>query len=431
MLIRKLAAFLMAICIVLISCTGVVVHASEDTAWTELLQYATVNDSGSNWIKYTSNAMVSIKTPYSMRLAKIDMLLTYPSGTCPSRIEVFYSSTLYRLTISQIDDTTCRVYGTIQNNFYSDVKIKFTSGKSTATYVEILSCRVSQVVSQETVAEAQVFAEDAFYPTGTLIEVPANSLDMTFQNQIRIDVYDWKKYDTLTIWGSANYMGLSSVRASIGTVGVPFEMSFTQSIPTGETGGYDDRYTYTDYTTSSGGYGNTYGDINIAPKYNAKILFCITIDLTGMDRTYSHGGDEYPLYVYLTGTYTGLYGYNFNCQYANGSITIPDKSDATWWYKITQFFTDLMNPDNSEVEEFGQEASDMADQMENMNQQLDEVEKPAVEDIQMGVDGLVPSADVAVVNTQFAMITQHPLVLTMTLISLTVALVAYILYGKR
>lgn len=431
MWILKFSAVLTAICLVLISCSGFVVHATEETAWTELLQYATVNDSGSNWIKYTSNALVSIKTPYSMRLAKIDMLLTYPAGTCPSKIEVFYNSTLYKLTVSPIDNTTCRVYGTIQNNFYSDVKIKFTSGKTTATYVEILSCRVSQVVSQETVAEAQVYAENAYYPTGTIIEVPANSLDITFQNQIRIDVIDWKKFDTLTIWGSASSMGLSSVRVNVGTVGVPFEMSFTQSIPTGEVGSYEDRYTYTDYTSSSGGFGNTYGDINLAPMYNAKILFCITIDLTGLDRTYSHGTDEYPLYVYLTGTYTGLYGYNFNCQYVNGSIVVPDKSEVTWWNKLTQFFTDLMNPDNSEVEEFGQEASDMADEMQSMNQQLEGVEKPAVDDIQMGVDGLVPSSDVAVVNGQFGMITQHPLVLTMTLISLTVALVAYILYGKR
>lgn len=427
----KPLSFLLAILVLFATCGGIVAHAEEGSAWTELLEYSTVNDSGQNWFKYTSTATVSIPTPYSMRLTKIDLLITYPTSTAPTKVEVYYNGTYYALEMRRIDSNTSRVIGTIQQNFYSDVRIRFTRSSTAVSYLEILSCRVSQIVNQEVVADAQVVVGNSYFPTGTNIEVSGNEVSDTAYSQIRIDVADWMKYDTITIWGSATTMGLSSVRATVGTVGLPFEMSYIQTLATGETADYTYRYTYNENYSGGGGYGNGYGDINTAVEYNGKILFCITIDLSGVDRTLNYNGTAHPMYVYLTGVYAGLYGYSFNCQYVNGSIEIPDKTEVTWWNRFTKFMRDLMNPNSSEADAFQQDAEQQAGELEDMNQQLEQIQKPPVEDIQMGVDGYVSPSDVATVNSEFGNFTQHPMVLAMTMISLTVALVAYILYGKR
>ena len=338
----------LALIVSLIFVLAVPVSAAEETAWTELLEYSTVNNSGSNWFRYTSTTTVSVPTPYSMRLTKIDLLITYPSGTAPTKVEVTYNGTYYPLEILIIDNNTARVYGSIQQNFYSDVRIRFTSSSTSVSYLEILSCRVSQIVTQEVQADAQVFVNNTYYPTGTSIEVPGNDVSDTASSLIRIEVYDWMKFDTLTIWGSASTLGLNSVRATLGTSGLPFEMSYIQTLATGESADYTYRYTYTENYSGGGGYGNGYGDINTAIEYNGKILYCITIDLTGVDRSYGYDGNSYPLVVYLTGVYTGTYGYTFNCQYVNGSIVVPDKTEVTWWNKFTAFMQGLFDPDEGQ-----------------------------------------------------------------------------------
>lgn len=69
--------------------------------------------------------------------------------------------------------------------------------------------------------------------------------------------------------------------------------------------------------------------------------------------------------------------------------------------------------------------------MEDMNQQMDEIERPPVEDLDMDIGDYVAPSDVSLVNSHFGAITNHSMVVTMLMLSLTVALVAYILFGKR
>ena len=204
MLKRKIVSGVLVLLLLVSSGLGLILaHAAEQSAWIELLETATVNDSGQNWFKYSSTATVSVSTPYSMRLTKIDLLITYPANTAPTKVEVFYNGTYYQLEMRRIDSNTSRVFGSIQQNFYSDVRIRFTRSSSATSYLEILSCRVSQIVNQEVQAQAQVIVGDTFYPTGTHIEL-SGSDDPQYANinsdaTIAIEVQDWMKFDQLTI----------------------------------------------------------------------------------------------------------------------------------------------------------------------------------------------------------------------------------------
>lgn len=383
---KKAVCFVLVFTLLLVFSTPV--NAAENSAWLELLETSTVNDSGQNWFKYAGTATVSIPTPSSMRLTKIDMLITYPANTAPTKVEVSYNGTFYNLQMYRIDANTSRVFGDIQQNFYSDVRIRFTRSSTTSTYLEILSCRVSQVVNQEVQAQAQVFVGDTYYTTNSHIEIAGNGVSDTAYSQIRIDVTDWMKFDTVTIWGSATTMALNSVRATISTVGLPFEMSYIESLVTGESSDFTNRYTYTENYSGGGGYGNGYGDINTAMEYNGKILFCITIDLTGVDRTLTSA----PLYVYLTGVYSGLYGYTFNCQYVNGSIIVPDKSDAGWWTWGKNMLTSLDELPEKIAEEMGklfQPDEGKIESVQEQSQQLAEDRLGAVAQAGQVIDGFV------------------------------------------
>lgn len=427
---RRLALAL-ALAVLLTAVVPVTAQAAEDSAWYELLEFSTVNDSGCNWFRYSTTATVSIPTPYSMRLTKIDMLITYPDNTAPTNVEVFYNGTYYPLEMRRIDANTSRVYGAIQNNFYSDVRIRFTRGNSATAYLEILSCRVSQLVTQEVPAQAQVFVDNTFYSTGNNIEVAGNDISDTAYAQIRIDVSDWMKFDKLTIWGSAATLGLTSVRANVGTVSLPFEMSYIQTVATGETTDYTYRYTYTENYSGGGGYGNGYGDLNTAIEYNGKILYCITIDVSDLDRTYNFGGSAYPLYIYLTGVYTGTYGYTFNCQYVNGSITVPDKTDASWWGRFTKFFTELLGGGSTEADGFKDDMQQQGQVVQDAADQIDTVTRPALDDIDVDIGQFYdPDASQQVADL-FGQLFSNNLVLTMVMISLMVALAAFIIFGKR
>lgn len=397
--------------------------AAEESAWVELLEYSTVNDSGSNWFRYNGTATVSIPTPYSMRLAKIDMLLTYPENTAPTSVEVIYNGVSYALGMWRINSTTSRVYGIIHNNFYTDVRLKFTRGGTSTAYLEILSCRVSQLVTQEAVANAQVFVDNTYYPTATNIEIPGDSdpkyANINSDTTIRIDVQDWVKFDRLTIWGSASSLAVSSIRVNVGTLGVPFTVSYMTNVTSNE---------WSEWVTD---YGGDTGAILTNPHYYGKSLYCVDIDLTGLDRTYNYNGSPYPMFIYLTGTFPADSGFTLNCQYVNGSIIVPDKSEVTWWNKFTTFLTDLFGGDASEADEFGSIMESQAGAMQDAVDELDQVTKPDVEDLDVSLDQYMDADAMEPVNGVLGAIFGNNIVVSMFLICLTCAFVSYALFGKR
>lgn len=423
MLKRKIGAVALAFLLLFHGGLWAYAEASEESAWTELLKFSTVNDSGSNWFKYTTSATVSIPTPYSMRLTKIDMLITYPASTGPTNVEVYYNGTYYALEMRRIDETTSRVYGTIQNNFYSDVRVRFTRGNAQVSYLEILSCRVSQVMRQEVSASAQVFVDNTYYSVSTNINIPGDDnpiyANINSDAIIRIDVQDWMKYDTLSVWGSSESLAVSSIRVNVGTLGVPFDVSYMSNVESNE---------WTEWVTD---YGGDSGCMLTFPHFYGKTLYCITIDLQQLDRTYNFNGSSYPMYIYLTGTFPADIGYSFNCQYVNGSVIVPDKTDAAWWTRFTDFMRDLMNPASSHVNQFQHDAEVAVGELENANDQLQEVERPDVEQVVTDFEQFVPQADVQFVGSEMAALTSNGLFSTLLLMGLGVALIGYILYGKR
>lgn len=417
---RLLPALALALVLLISTTEPATAQASGESAWMELLEYSTVNNAGKNWFQYSSNVTVSIPTPYSMRLTKIDLLITYPENTAPTKVDVFYNGTYYELEMRRIDATTSRVFGTIQNNFYSDVRVRFTRASTAISYLEILSCRVSQIVSQEVEATAQVFVDDTYYPTSYNIEVVGDPNpifeNMNSDSTIRIDVQDWMKFDKLSIWGSADCLAVTSIRVNVGKLGVPFEVSYRNTLTNSEWSEW--------YNDSSGWSGVTI----TSPSYLGKSLYCITIDVSELDPTYNFGGNSYPMYIYITGNFRRDVGYDFNCQYVNGTITVPDKTAASWWTRFTDFMTGLFNRDSAESDAFADDMQQMGDSFQDALDQMDEVTQPPVEDLPLDPSAYLDPNAIGQAGTVISELFNNKLVTPMVCITLTVGLAAFIIF---
>lgn len=417
---RLLAALALALVLLTSTIEPVTAQAAGDSAWLELLEFSTVNSSGSNWFQYTSTATISIPTPYSMRCTKVDMLITYPENTAPTKVEVYYNGTYYNLEMRRIDSNTSRVFGTIQNNFYSDVRIRFTRSSTQLSYLEVLSCRVSQLVTQEVAASAQVFMNNTYYPTSSNVTIDGDDdpkwANINSETTIRIDVQDWMKFDKLSVWGSASSLAITSIRVNVGTLGVPFDVSYRSNVSDSE---------WTEWVTD---YGGDTGAMLTTPHYFGKSLYCITIDLAELDRTYNFGGNAYPMYIYLTGTFPYDRGYTFNCQYVNGSITIPDKTAASWWTRFTDFMTGLFDRDSAEGDAFQDDMQQMGDEFQNALDQMDEVTQPPVEDIPIDPSTYLDPTAIGQAGSIIQSLFDNNLVMTMVSITLIVGLAAFIIF---
>lgn len=409
--IRILSCFMVLLFIG--SCFTITAFASQVSGWTELLEYTSVQPDGGNQFTVTgTSGSVTLGLETSTRLRKIDMLIWNPVGQRFSSAKVTADGTTNTLDIFAIGSNLTRVVGYVPNAAYHHLTVQFTKATNTVQTYELLSCKVTPIGVQEFVATAKVFFQDYgnadYYSTDYNIPMwcePGLSSDASSW-LARVQVSDWQKYDSLSIWGSATSASIESIRVSIGTTALDYKVNYIDP----ESAGY--------FVDGDPAY--------LATAEWGKYLFNITIDLTGVDRSLVTS-----MYVYFTGTHDlSVQGY-FNCQYVNGSLTVADTSDLTWWNRFTRFMTGLFGGDTSAADEFQQDAEQQRDEFDQMNEQLEAVTKPPVEDVQTDIGAYVDPVANAQVTSAFQSFASNPLITTMMMITLTVALVGYILFGKR
>lgn len=322
----------------LIIVLAVPVSAADDSAWVELLEFTSVNDSGQYIFSFTNSGTMNFTLPQQMRLRRVDILISTPANEHPSAVTVSANSQTFSLTVNKISSELIRVSGYVPNTLYTTLSIQFTKSNSTRTYYQVLSCKVSGIGMQEYQASADVAIENVIYPTGTHIDLVGQTPDShaALSYTTRINVYDWEKFDELTVWGSVDRGSVDSIRATLGTAGLPMEVNYFQ---------YNDAGSWNEYvfeTDPAHDYALESGASMSTPFYG-KYLFCITIELSNLDRTSTE-----PIYIYMTGHYDSMYGAKFNCQYVNGSVYVADTSSMTWYQRFTNFLSDLFGEGKGE-----------------------------------------------------------------------------------
>lgn len=425
---RRLISFLCAVAVLCI-CMAAPVSASETgTEWVELLETTTVNSSGSNLIAHTGTSTIfRIATPQYMRCTKVDMIFVHPSGYAPTSVRVRYNNIYYTLTLQQVDEYTTRAYGTnIPDNLYADLVIQVNKSKSDLVNYQLISCKVSAVNAASYSATAYASVDGSKIDVPFAYEGGDDSIVGFGHYQFPVVVTDWQKYDKLVISGSVGSMALNSVRVTVNGLGLPYEISYAVSNSTGSEGTYVAWNELEYYSYNESYQGTTEGYTFVYDDYYGKTLFTITIDLSGVDRTVTDS-----LYCYFTTLANPSHGYTIQIMGVMGDIDVADTSQASWWDKIKTFLTGLFDGDGTDPGDFEGEAEQQGSEMDDLNNELQSVTKPPVEDIQTDIGDYVSSDDQTITNDALAYVTGNSLVTSILMIVLTIALLGYILYGKR
>lgn len=346
------------------------------------------------------------------------MLIATPNNAHPSSVTVTANGQTFDLTVTKLAQDLIRVYGYVPNTIYSTLSIKFQKSTSTRAEYQVLSFKVSSVGMQEYQASYEVYVDGVNCGTAHDIDITAytdSPAATEFMGIVRVT--DWAKYDVLTIWGALYDGSIDSIRANFGTSGLPYEVNYFSG---DSLGAWSD--TITEYKPGTDSF---LGDTQYTPEYTTT-LFCITIDLTGIDRT----SENIPT-VYLSCSYDWSQGAIFNVQYVNGSIFVADTTTSSWWSKFTEFMLGLFNPDSEAAEDFGSEAAQKADELDEINQQLQDVTRPAVEDIPTDLNDYIAPSDTQAIANSMAQLTNDSLFTTILCIGLIISMIGYVLYGKR
>lgn len=426
MLMRKLLS-LVLVCLVLCSCMTVRASAadSHESGWIELLESVSISDNGTNIFRMPDTYTLAIPTPKEMRIRKIDLLIRTPAPYPITSASCTVNTTTMELDVLRIGDNLVRIVGDIPDATYKTINIRLGRPGTTYQPFEVLSCKVTPLLVQEFVCDASVDFAGTTYPTGQHINILGDWPEhATYSDLVRIDIRDWQKYDSITIWGSTDGFAINTIRANLSTTGIPFTVSFIQPALGSE---WSD-FVHDGDITDKNDYSEYYGGEGIAhtTPLQGRYLFCITVDLTGLDRSLPD-----PMFVYLSGNYDGYAGFSFNCQYVNGRVVTADTAGLTWWHRFTAFMTDLFGGDEPAPDDFQDDAGEQHDELEDMNEQLESFTKPDIEDMEMEVSDIVDPGSAQGFTDALSSLTGNSLSLNMMTITLTIALVGYILYGKR
>lgn len=369
-MMKRFPSFLLIIA--LIAVMALPVAAADDSGgWIELLESTSVQPNGENWfIVGGSSSTITLHLPNEKRLAKIDMLVWHQTAERIQAASVTQGNSTSSLNVLYVGNNITRVYGTIPNAFYQDLNITFTrSGTSSVTW-ELLSCKVNTLATQ-------TFACDSYFVVGNDLntkytgykDFPGDSslvYPSSNSDQLCVVVNDWAKYDSIVLFGSIDRAGVGSIRASVGNYGLPYDITFTQSLATGEVTTFNHSFSFSDldYIEQYGGLGDIWGTDVTRYQYNLKTLYRIEIDLSGIDRT---ALKNQLLTVYFTYVYSDTYGFSFNLQAATGFVNIADTTEMNWWTRFTSFMTDLFGGDDPGALE------DLGDSSNSISSNIDQI----------------------------------------------------------
>ncbi len=385
--------------------------SASDTGLLELLEYTTVNDSGTNMLYFTTQSTITLDVPQYTRLRYIDMTFTMSDNTAPTAVAVRYNSAYTNLKIVTLGAGTYRAYGSLTAGYYDEVYVRFTAAGS--QYMTLLSCKVSQISSNNFLADASVDFSDAngsmgTYDTGYLIAVNGfMETSASVPYQARIDVADWHKFDRLYVYGSVTDASINSIRVNVGTRSVNYTINFLD--------------------VEAGSYLNPedligIGDIGSFGKY----LYSIEVDLSDIPRTLTTS----PLYVYVGGQYDAQYGMWFNCQYVSGGFDVADTTNVTWWGRFTAFMSSLFGGDTTDADNQQSTIESQVGELEQAGDVMADVTKPPVADLNMDATGQLDPVTLASVSTVFGIFFGSSIFGPVITMALILALVSYIIFGK-
>lgn len=395
---------------VLLSCMAVTVGASEiETDQTQLinmLEFSTPNDSGNFYIT-TNSAGIGSATftlPYGTLTRYFDMYISTAGRTLNSATLVIGSGR-YPLTVEPVSGTAYyRVYGIYGGSYSTSFTFEFDTGVAGHViqfYSLVAASQAAQVLPSPStfILESQSVTQTSGAQLVTLSETFTTTLggnNAPWTSSIRNS--QWRKFDHMTFTLSYYTHSINNINVQIGGKPIPYTVNYIENPP--------------DFNS----YGNSTGLGDAVNIYSVSL----TVDLNGIQRT-----DTNDLIITIQGMGTFA-----TASLHNGYGYIPSElpeAEITWLQKIWK----ALVGDTSKSDEYQEEMESQADAMQDAVDQMDAVTKPPVDNIDVSVDSFVDADGASAAGDVIGQLMGNNLILTMSMISVTVALVAYIIFGKK
>lgn len=384
--------------------------------WIQLLDYISPNDDPSNLYRLTgTDNRITFDTPYANRFYTIDILI-YITGTIPTGVNMVYTSRdpeeKAPLTMMQISSTTYRLYGSTLSYAvpYFDLEFVYANSNASST-VQFRSVRASTVTftHYDIPASATIFdyssspARQYFtsYVPGQALTFaewsPALVSNQSFR--VALEVPSWQKYDYIDVFFSTFSGGVQSINVEFNMEKLPFEINW----------------------------------IGSSPDPVSLTVGCLRIDLTNLNRSISGDID-----IVITGSSTANNTNNFAIQNVTGYVAPYEIPLLTYWFRQLQRWLD--SGFQSVVDAFGgsgdashvqDEISSAVGQLQQAGSAMDAVQRPDIGQVNIDVVGMVDPAGLTGLASLVGVITGNSLIYQIILMTLTLALISYILFGKR
>lgn len=454
---RYLSIFL--VLVALLGALTVPVKAAEtDTNWMELLDYGTVNYSGSNSFSFTGSDTAYIPLPYEMVPGYIDAVIY--SDQVITGVTGF--------TLRKIDSNYYRIYGLTSPTSVREIGFTLKSSSSSVTNVNFLSVRMSAVrtlaypdtgflsVDYATDSTGYIYMSDASSAAVAKFgQESANPLYEVFQAYVYLQ--NWTKYDSADVYLKCKVGSINSISARLGSTDIPFEIGYLNS----DTGDWIFYPTY------------EYGSVI----QNAEDVLHIVLhlDLSNLDRT----STSYPV-IYLSGKYLWTRESYVSLMSYSGHVNVEGQSAFAYWMNrmsteiggcflslqeaFIVHFKDLnewivsqtsaiqksiaeiktwlgeqttalvtaIKGDSSAGDSFKQELEEQTGDIDEMADVMDSVTIPDLDTVDVSVDEYVSVGSVSVLAELFDVFLDPGGVFgIMVIMSILMATVSFILFGKR
>lgn len=272
----------------------------------DLMDYSTVNNSGSNFFSFTNTKTINIDIPNSYYTTYVEVIYNVSGGAAPTSVQSKWNSTLNSLTIENIGRGYYRAYGTVRVSTYYSLDLVFTTGNaSSLTYIEIFSCIVRGNLIHFDINAALNYS--AYSKSGIAYYYYTNSPPMTpvfitsdptdyLNNQFQLFIYssDWSKYDYLDYTVYCNVNSVTSITAHFGDIVLPIHVS------------------YLDNNSSAA----------------SDFVFAVRIDIRGLDRT----SNDYPQLIVAGDCITNSATNSFTILSAGAMLDVDFSDPAFPWY---------------------------------------------------------------------------------------------------
>ena len=462
---------LCCVCLTLLTALAVPVKATEianDANWIEVLDYATVNDSGENGFSFTGSTQISLGLPSSFPLGYIEII--FYSNRTISSVSCGQGPGQRPMTISKISQTYYRAYVNMGGSSRSwTTYFNFISADSNnVTRVTLLSCKFAtlDVVPWDIPAQCEIVSAEFqdtinYSPSDDvnyrIFQSASNYDDLFLMCYITVDT--WKNYDYIDFQLMFDCFSIDSISASIGSINLPLDVSDYSSSNLGNSTHLISmrldlsgiQRTTTDYpmitimgtldfdTSNSIDFVNCSGYIltsSFEPDVTwlSRIYSLIDLELWGWINTQTTylTQEIQDAVTSISMEFTNLKA-NIDLSFENLVRSLDDwhTSLDTHLETMTTRIVEAITGDTVHGENFQEELQYREDDLDDMADVMDSVEMPDIDSIDVDIDSFVDPADVEVLAAPLTVFLEADLFRTMIIMSILLATVSYTLYGKR